>query len=216
MVTAVPGSLPLTSPIDHHALMLLGTSPVAFNRPGWGWEIKYDGFRVLAFREGKTARLMSRNGRNLSHAFPEVVEALRAFDRDVVLDGELTVPDPDGRPDFFLLRPRALMSDPLRIRESVRRSPAVLYLFDLLALDNFDVRLTQLIVRRAALAEVMPEAPALSLVKLADDGPGVMRAVLAHRLEGIVGKQLDSPYIAGRNRYWLKVRSPTARPQTRR
>ena len=108
----IPGSILLTEIIDHRSLMLLTIWPRVFRSPDWAWELKYDGFRMLAIREGRSARLLTRNGRDIGAAFPEIISAVCALRHNVVLDGELTVPDADGRPDWHALRGRASMSLP--------------------------------------------------------------------------------------------------------
>ena len=63
-LSAVLSGAALTAPTYHHALMLLGKVPPPYKQPGWTWEVEFDGFRMLAFREGRTVRLVSRNGRD--------------------------------------------------------------------------------------------------------------------------------------------------------
>ena len=120
----------LAAAIDHRALMLLGVAPRVFVDLEWVWEVKYGGHRALAFREGRTARIISRRGTDLSRAFPEMIEALRALNCDVIIDGELTAAGADGKPDFHALRPRAKMSSSQSIRSAVSAHPATLYVFD--------------------------------------------------------------------------------------
>jgi len=196
--------------------MLLDTAPLAFRSPDWGWETKYDGFRALACREGDTTRLVSRNGRDLGAAFPEVVEVLRTLPEGSVFDGELTVPDGRGRPDWHALRARAFMSQPASIRAAMRARPAILYVFDVLAIEDQDLRPCALVARRKTLADVFVSAATLRLSDLWDDGVALFRAVTEHELEGVVGKRLWSPYVAGRSADWIKIRAPGARPQERR
>ena len=137
---AIPGSIPLAAPIDHRSLMLLDIAPTPFRDPAWGWEPKFDGFRMLAFRQGKTARLLTRNGNEIGERFPEVWVALAAIGTDCVLDGELTVADERGRPDWNALRPRAAMSRPASITAAAKARPATFYAFDLLAMGKRDLR----------------------------------------------------------------------------
>jgi bifunctional non-homologous end joining protein LigD len=81
--------------VSHLDLMLATSAAKPFDRPGWVFELKYDGFRVLAIRQGDEARLLSRRGNDLSVCFPEIVECLRDLP-DSVLDGELVVLDDQG------------------------------------------------------------------------------------------------------------------------
>ena len=145
---SVPGSVLLTQTIDHRSLMLLTEWPRVFKSAMWVWELKYDGFRILAIREGRSARVLTRAGRDISGLFPEITSALCALRHDVVLDGELTVLDDHGRPDWQALNGRAHMTLPASIRTA---PPALLYAFDLLAVADRDLRPATLRCRREAL-----------------------------------------------------------------
>ena len=103
------GSTPLIEAIDHRSLMQMGTRAAPFVDQAWAWEVKFDGYRMLAFREGERARLLSRNGRDSGLNFPEVLQALMPLPIDCVLDCELTIPDEHGRPDWHALAPRTAM-----------------------------------------------------------------------------------------------------------
>src|SRR5579862_2474144 len=83
-----------------------------FTRAGWIFELKHDGFRALARRGPYGVQLLSRRGRPMSAAFPEIVDALAKLTIDVTLDGELVVPTADGRSDFEELRRRSLLQRP--------------------------------------------------------------------------------------------------------
>ncbi len=104
---------------------LASSVPRAFTRRGWWFELKYDGYRILAERRGDEVRLRYRGGSDPSAQFPEVVEALRALPSgDFILDGEVVVEDADGKPSFSLLQGRAQ-----RATAGTRRSPG--HLLDL-------------------------------------------------------------------------------------
>jgi ATP-dependent DNA ligase len=94
------------SPAD---LCHLIRSLTPFTREGWIFECKHDGFRAFA-RSVTRVQLLSRSGRSMADAFPEIVTALGRLP-DVVLDAELVVPSPDGRSDFEELRRRNLLHD---------------------------------------------------------------------------------------------------------
>src|SRR4051812_5857933 len=96
------------SKITHRELMLATESKRAFDRAGWLFELKYDGFRVLAVHDGERARILSRRGNDLSASFPEIVACLRMLP-ELVLDGELVVLDQEGKPQFERLSRRARM-----------------------------------------------------------------------------------------------------------
>lgn len=190
---AIPGSVPITAPIDHRAMMQLGRASAPFKDPAWTWEVKFDGYRMLAFRGAAGARLLSRNGRESGAQFPEIVAALTQLQVECVLDCELTIPDERGRPDWHALGPRTAMRRPLSILQAMKARPARLYVFDVLAIGKLDLRGATLRDRRIALQELLIGAPpAIVLSEQWADGPALYRSVVQHELEGIVGKKLDS------------------------
>src|SRR4051812_1163291 len=214
--TVIPGSIPLAAQIDHRAITLLGVAPRPFRRDGWAWEAKFDGFRALAFCESKAARILTRNGNDISAAFPEVVQTLAKIGIDAVLDGEITIADERGRPDWSRVRRRCVMKGSRAIAHEALARPAILYAFDALVIGSRDVRPAIFAARRAALMQLVPPSAAVRVPDLWNDGTALFRAVTDLELEGVVGKRLDSIYVAGRSNCWLKVRAPTARDQTRR
>ncbi|MGH7674197.1 MAG: DNA polymerase ligase N-terminal domain-containing protein, partial [Gemmatimonadales bacterium] len=121
--------------------MLAETRERPFSRAGWLFEVKLDGYRMRAAREQLRARLLTRNGRDATTAFPELARAIEALPfEDVLMDGELVVLDESGRPSFQRLQNRARLSRLPDIRHAAVENAATLYLFDLLALDGHDLR----------------------------------------------------------------------------
>lgn len=165
--------------------------------PGWLYEVKYDGWRMLAVCEGGRVRLLSRSGREWTD-FKEISEPLAAWagDRAMVLDGELAAAGGDGRTDFQALRRR-------------ERAKALVYpVFDLLALDGEDWRARPLRERKQRLEALLADAPAVIRYSRHVEGRGedCLRAARALELEGIVGKRADAPYRAGRSPDWIKLK----------
>ena len=189
-------------------LMLAQTREKAFTKKGWLWELKYDGYRVLAEREGGQARLLYRHGMDATAIFPEIARALRALPFDAfVLDGEIAVLDEKGRPSFGKLQQRALLSRPADIERATVELPAVFYGFDLLAFEDFDLRPLPLSQRKALLMRVLPKSGPLRFADdIAEQGEAFLEEVRALGLEGIVGKKADSRYRGGRSADWIKVR----------
>jgi bifunctional non-homologous end joining protein LigD len=178
-----------------------------FSGAGWLFEIKYDGFRMLAGRHRGRPRLRYRRGADATGAFPEVAAALAPLPvRDLVLDGEIVVLDRDGRPNFQRLQQRFQS----RRREAVRAAaehPATLFLFDVLVVEERDVRALPLLDRKAILRDLVPAGPVLRYVDhVLGAGESFLEEARALGLEGIVGKRAASPYVAGRSRDWRKVR----------
>jgi bifunctional non-homologous end joining protein LigD len=182
--------------------------PQPFSAKGWVFEIKYDGFRTFAAKEGARGRLRSRHGKDPTAQYPELVEALEALPvEQVVLDGELVVHDDEGRPSFERLQRRALLRRPTEVARASRESPAFLYLFDLLALEGFDVRPLPLLQRKALLRRVLPRGGRLIYVDhIEEKGAEMYGEVQRMALEGVVAKKADSAYLGGRTPRWRKLR----------
>jgi bifunctional non-homologous end joining protein LigD len=187
--------------------MLAEVREEPFSGEGWLFELKYDGYRLAARREGAKVSLSYRSGDDATALFPELVKAVEMLPADAVLDGEVVVLDPAGRPSFQALQQRAQLSR----REDVQRAsverPATLFAFDLLALGGLDLRPLRLDDRKRLLATLVPR---LGPVRFADhvDGRGedLWREVEARGLEGIVAKRADSPYRPGaRSPAWVKI-----------
>src|SRR4051812_20678055 len=134
--------------ISHKELMLLSTAPRPFSREGWLFELKYDGYRMLVMNDGASVRLVSRNGRDLSAAFPELLEDLQNLPPHTVLDAELVVMDMHGLPRFQQLRRRALLVKPASIEHAALHEPAALFVFDLLMLKGVNYRRYSLRARK--------------------------------------------------------------------
>ena len=194
--------LPLVEPL------LLTPRREPFDDPGWLFEPKLDGYRALAARE-HGARLLSRNGNDLTPCFPEVVQALRAlpFDR-LVVDGELVALDDAGRPNFQRLQQRAQLRRSLDIRHAMVECPVTYYAFDLLGFEDFDLRSLPLSQRKAVLQKVVPATGVVRFLEhFEQDGELLYEQVQKLGLEGIVGKRADSPYKPGRSAIWVKIRT---------
>jgi bifunctional non-homologous end joining protein LigD len=165
----------------------------------WLHEIKHDGFRVIARKEGDRVRLYSRPGNDLTYRFALIVESLaRLRSRFCIIDGEAVACDNNGMPSFD------------RIRYRRHDSTVFLYGFDLIELNGDDLRREPLAVRKATLASVL--AKAASGLRLNEhieaDGPTVFAHARKMGLEGIVSKRKDSLYRSGRSPDWLKSKNP--------
>jgi bifunctional non-homologous end joining protein LigD len=184
---------------------MLASLSAPFSRPGWLFELKYDGFRMLAAKEANQPRLRFRSGTDVTLRFPEVAAAVGALPgADLVLDGELVVMTEDGRPDFQRLQKRFLLRNAVDIGVAARASPASLFAFDLLASDGLDLRGVPLRERKAALAEVL-DGTGVGLVEhVEEEGEALYREVARRGLEGLVAKRALSTYAGGRSRHWRK------------
>lgn len=190
-------------------LMLAETGEKAFTDPAWLFELKYDGFRVLAERNGGEARLFFRRGLDATAAFPEVARAVAALPYPrFVLDGEVVVLGEGGKPSFNGLQKRALLTRSREVARAAVETPATFYLFDLLAFSRFDVRPLPLIARKELLARMVPRSGPLRFATHVDaQGEALFAEIGKLGLEGIMGKRKDAPYRAGRSPSWVKLKS---------
>ena len=190
-------------------LQLAETRDAPFSGEGWLFELKLDGYRLLAVRDGHDARLISRNGNDLSAQFPEIIRSLAAlpFDR-LLLDGEVLALDAAGKPSFQRLQQRGRIQRALDIRRATVDNPVTYFAFDLLGFEDFDLRTLPLQQRKPVLEKLLPPAGAIRYLEHFErDGLALYEQVQRLGLEGIVAKRADAPYRAGRGPAWLKIRT---------
>jgi bifunctional non-homologous end joining protein LigD len=193
------GMLQRTLPAGHIAPCLPTKTDKLPSGSEWLHEIKHDGFRVIARKDGERVRLYSRPGNDLTYRFPLIVEALaRPRSRSCIIDGEAVCCDEDGMPRFD------------RIRYRRHDASVLLYAFDLIELSGDDLRREPLAVRKATLKSVLAKAgPGLRLNEYIEaDGPTVFAHACKMGLEGIVSKHRTSTYRSGRSPDWLKCKNP--------
>ncbi|APA90310.1 DNA ligase (plasmid) [Paraburkholderia sprentiae WSM5005] len=179
-----------------------------FSAPGWIYEWKLDGFRLLVSKTGEVVELFSRPGNLLNRAFPELVEAVAEVDGSFVWDCELTIGAARGSDAFERVRSRACMSVAPRVRAAAQRYPARVCAFDILAIGKRDLRGLPLRERKPILRDSFDDTPNLLYVTgIPDIGELVFEQVVAHDFEGMVGKRLDAPYQRGRSNNWVKVKN---------
>ena len=187
----------LREPIDP---MLATLVEEPFSRPGWVNEEKYDGYRALAYVDGRGARLYSRNRKPLTASFPEVAKALEKLPgRPFVLDGEVVAFDGRGVSRFQLLQQREL-------GESIR---PVFAAFDCLRRGGVSMLDRPLSERRKALEAIVPagQGTVFRSRRVSRDGIAAYGAARERGWEGILAKREDSTYRPGlRSRDWLKVK----------
>ncbi len=178
--------------------MLATLTDQPFDDPDWIFETKWDGFRAIAVARPGRARLYSRRGHDISEKYPSICAALAAVKNEAVFDGELVALDAHGRSRFQLLQ------------NAERSHTRLLYcVFDLLYLDNKDLRDWLLLQRKAALEAVLPKSKLL-LYSTHVVGGGIKAFKAAARAgeEGVIAKRAASRYQSGkRTRDWLKVKA---------
>ena len=180
---------------------------------GWTYEPKYDGIRVLAFATPRSVVLVTRNGKDKTKQFPEIVEALERLaeeaGRSLVLDGEV-VAWIDGKPARFQeLQGRMHLADTDAVDIHAHASPATFAAFDLL-LDGDEVLVhAPWSERRARLKRLLGRRRKTILLTESNAGSGEAMVARAHRegWEGVIAKRVDAPYEPGvRSRAWLKLK----------
>jgi len=179
-----------------------------FSKAGWVFEMKYDGFRMLAAGGAGEARLFYRSGHDATRIFPELTAALAELPfRGLVLDGEAVILDETGKPNFQRLQRRGLRMRAADAGHAAAATPAALFVFDLLAFEDFDLRPLPLAARKSILRRVLPGDGAIRLSEeVPERGEDLYAAITEMGLEGIVAKREDSPYRAGYSADWLKIR----------
>jgi bifunctional non-homologous end joining protein LigD len=175
---------------------------------GWAYEVKWDGVRVLAFVESGRARLVSRNGNDVSAAYPELAPLGAAVGRRrVVLDGEVATFRADGLSDFGLLQSRMHVRSPSP--RLVASTPVRLMVFDLLHEGDRSLLSDAYDDRRRALEELGLDAgPWRTPPAVEGDGPTILAQSREQGLEGMVAKRRTSHYLPGRrSRDWVKIKN---------
>jgi bifunctional non-homologous end joining protein LigD len=196
MVDLVPGAPP--SPM----LATAGTLP---GGPGWSYEFKWDGVRVLSLFEGGPPQLYARSGAVVTIAYPEV--AGLSLPAGSLLDGEMVVLDNAGRPSFTALAERMHVRDPGRAAKLAATLPVTYMIFDVLRLAGEDLTHRPYRERRARLDELDLAGPHWMVPPVFPDGAATAAAAQENRLEGVVAKRLNSPYLPGtRSPDWVKVK----------
>jgi len=165
----------------------------------WIYEVKHDGYRMLARFSKDGVRVFTRSGNDWTKKLPHLVKALQKLKlRDSWLDGEIVVPGPEGRSSFQQLQ---------NAFDAGRDTNIVCYVFDAPFLNGEDLRGRPLMERKALLEKALTTG---DQIKFSAHLEGEASEVLEHacklRLEGLIGKQVNAPYVAGRSRTWIKLK----------
>jgi bifunctional non-homologous end joining protein LigD len=178
--------------------MLATLTDAPFDDPGWVFEDKFDGFRMVAKIEGGKVTLYSRNGKIISHRYHEVARALEGVKGDAVIDGELVALDSDGVSHFQLLQ------------NALRNEAKLQYCaFDLMFHNGEDLRGLQLLERKRRLRTILPRHRLIAFSRHRKTfGAKFFEEAGRKGLEGIMGKRADSRYVSGgRTSDWLKIKT---------
>lgn len=191
------------------APMLASSASLPVEDGGWAFEVKWDGVRAIVVCEPGGLRILSRNGNEITEAYPELAGLKDALgSRRVILDGEIIAFNGEGRPSFEALQSRIHLRGEREVRRQSERIPVTLMLFDLLWLDDrslvdlpYEER--RLLLDDLGLSGDRWQTPA----SVVGEGSAMLQATRELGLEGVVAKRLDSSYTPGRrSRDWLKVK----------
>jgi len=170
-----------------------------FDEPGWQYEIKWDGYRAVAMINKAKVNLISRNNKSFNEKFYPVVDALKKWDINAVIDGEVVVLNDKGISNFGSLQNWRSEAD----------GPLFYYVFDILWLNGYELKSLPLTKRREILKDILPDENMIRLSENFETSATEFLATAAKMgMEGIMAKKEDSAYIEGdRTRDWLKIKS---------
>ncbi len=179
-------------------LATLVTEPVA--EEGWHYEMKWDGYRALAYLQAGKVEIRSRNNKSFNQKFYPIRETLENWNTNVLLDGEILVVNEQGVPDF---------SD-LQLWRSEADGQLLYYIFDILWYDGYELMDLPIEQRRQLLKNIIPQN--LAGIKLSEvfegTGKDAFKAAEQLHLEGVMAKRNESKYKAGaRSKDWLKIKT---------
>ncbi|MFZ3211486.1 MAG: non-homologous end-joining DNA ligase [Terriglobales bacterium] len=209
VLSGIPGAVEEPMPsVIHPMLATLVDEP--FDDDEWLFEIKWDGYRAVAFIQNGKVRLVSRNQNDLTSEYPELkdlADNVRA--RTAILDGEIVALDEQGRASFSLMQQRTGFREPGRRGARNASIPILYYAFDLLYRDGYSLFKVDLEKRKELLAGIVAAGDG-DILRYSDhqlgQGTALFHAAAEKELEGIVAKRRRSWYIQKRSREWLKMK----------
>ncbi len=187
---------------------MLAKLSTPFDSPRHIYEIKWDGTRCLFFIEKGKIRLQNRRLRDITYRYPEFWNLPKDLSKDgIVFDGEIVVLK-DGKPDFRLLQEREHVVSPLKIKALSERLPATYLVFDILYLEGRPLLERPLRERKEILRQNLPKSPFIvESLYVHEKGRAFFEEVISQGLEGVMAKDLESPYLPGkRTDFWLKFK----------
>ncbi|HET6349856.1 MAG TPA: non-homologous end-joining DNA ligase [Candidatus Krumholzibacteria bacterium] len=198
----------LVEPIE---FMLADTSTTVPTIGDWMYEVKWDGIRAMISLDEGQIRIHSRNQRDITAAFPELIDADKSFRATCGLfDGEIVCLDAAGRPMFKDVINRMRQRADSAIARARARHPAVCYIFDCLYLDGRPLVGEPIERRREWMADAIKKESSYRVSQTLEDGEALFAAARDAGLEGIMAKKLGSPYQPGRrSESWLKIKTRT-------
>ena len=178
-----------------------------FDDKDYIFELKLDGIRCIAYIDTKSVVLQNKRFKDVTDIYPELKDMNKCVKHKVILDGELVVLT-DGRPDFYALQTRSLMTDKFRIELAAKRNPVQFVAYDIIYNNGKDLTNTVLIKRKEILQKSIEEKNNLSISRYIEEkGKAFFELAKKENLEGIVAKKKDGLYHIGkRTRDWVKIK----------
>ena len=186
--------------------MLLNQSE-PFDDKDYIYELKFDGIRCIAYLDRNKVTLQNKRYKDVTEQYPELKEMFKCVKNRVILDGELVILT-EGKPDFYALQTRSLMTDKFRIEIAAKRNPVQYVAYDILYNDGKILTDLPLYRRKKILSENVVEGNNLSISRFIEErGKDFFKLVKKEKLEGIVAKRKDGLYHIGkRTSDWIKIK----------
>ena len=187
-------------------MLLYETQP--FDDENYIYELKLDGIRCLAYIDSKSVVLQNKRHKDVTAIYPELSQMSKCVKRRVILDGELVVLNKDGKPDFYALQRRSLMTDNFKISLAAKNNPVQFVAYDIIYYNGKDLTDKPLMERKAILSKAVREGNNLTISRYIEkNGIAFFELAKSQELEGIVAKRKDGLYHIGkRTRDWLKIK----------
>jgi len=188
--------------------MLIGEMQEAFDSPDYIYELKLDGLRCLAYLDKGSTDLRNKRNIKMQVKVPELSEIHKRVKCRCILDGELIVIK-DGKPDFFEIQRRSLMTNTFKIQLASSKLPASFTAFDILYYDDHEVKDLPLMQRKKLLEKVIKENERIAISRYIEErGVDFYKLAKQNQLEGIVAKKKDSKYYFDkRTKDWIKIKN---------
>ena len=187
--------------------MLLHEVKEPFDDEDYIYELKLDGIRCVAYIEPKSVSLQNKRFKELTPIYPELSDICKCVKKRVILDGELVVLT-DGKPDFYALQRRSLMTDSFRISLAAKKNPVQFAAYDIIYFDGKYLTDKPLLERKEILSENVREGFNLSISRyVSTTGVAFFELAKEENLEGIVAKKKDGLYHIGKRTHdWIKIK----------
>lgn len=187
--------------------MLCQIEEAPFDSLDFLFEPKLDGVRIIAQKEKNQVRLYSRYWKLKNLPFFQIVQALKKYQGDFILDGEICALDQKGIPHFQLIQDLVNLENPAEIEKLAAKKKLIYYVFDILKFHHQDLKKQPLLARKKILEKYFPDSQLVKKVPyIMANGKKLFQTSLAKGYEGIIAKKKNSLYLAGRSSEWLKIK----------